>query len=106
MQILNNLGISDDIQIFVNRAESVLSAIFKSVEDTAEYNQYKVIDAFRQENIGQRHFAATTGYGYSDEGREALANVFACLTKAEKAVLSPHIASGTHAQSRWRCFPF
>lgn len=96
---LNKLGISSDIDTLVSDAESVLPVHFRSVESTAEYNQYKVIDAFREENIGQRHFAATTGYGYSDEGREALARVFARVTKAQDAILSPHIASGTHAIS-------
>lgn len=99
MQILNDFGISSEVQSLVGKAETALGAIFKSVEVTAEINQYKVIDAFRQENIGQRHFSATTGYGYADEGREALSSVFARITKAESAVLSPHIASGTHALS-------
>lgn len=97
MQILNRFGISSKIQSLVSEAESSLAAIFRSVEKTEEYNQYKVIDAFRSENIGARHFCATNGYGYADEGREALARVFSHMTKADSAVLSPHIASGTHA---------
>lgn len=99
IQYLNKFGISNKIQSLVNEAESMLAHVFQSVEATSEYNQYKVIDAFQQENIGQRHFAPTTGYGYSDDGREALAKVFAHIVKAESAVLSPHIASGTHAIS-------
>jgi cystathionine beta-lyase family protein involved in aluminum resistance len=81
----------------VKEAESLLSVAFRAAEVVAEHNQYKVIEAFREENIGARHFAATTGYGYSDEGREALSRLFARVTGAQKAVLSPHIASGTHA---------
>ncbi len=99
MQILDNLGISKKTQSLINDAERSLSHIFKPIETTAENNQYKVIDAFRQENISQRHFAPTTGYGYADEGRDALCKVFARIVKAQKAVISPHIASGTHAIS-------
>ncbi len=99
MQILENLGISKKTQTLINDAERSLSHVFKPIETTAENNQYKVIDAFRQENISQRHFAPTTGYGYADEGRQALCNVFARIVKAEKAAISPHIASGTHAIS-------
>lgn len=99
MQILKSFGISDSILSLVADAESTLYEIFRSVEATAEYNQYKVIDAFRQENISPRHFAPTNGYGYSDEGREALARVFARITEAGHALISPHIASGTHAIS-------
>ena len=95
--ILSRFGINEKIRTLIKRAESSVSHIFQSVEYTAEYNQYKVIEAFHREKIGQRHFNSSTGYGYSDEGREALAKVFARITGAERAVLSPHIASGTHA---------
>lgn len=99
MHILNNFGIGERIQKIVSSAEAELGDIFRSVEATAEFNQYKVIDAFRQENISPRHFSPSNGYGYSDEGREALCRVFARITKAGNAILSPHIASGTHAIS-------
>lgn len=99
MQILDKLGISRTVQSLVNSVESSLLCAFNKVQQTAEYNQYKVIDAFRENRISARHFAPTTGYGYSDEGRQALADVFAYITKADGAVLSPHISSGTHAIS-------
>ncbi len=92
-------NISKTVETLVNDAESSLSHVFKPIATTAEANQYKVIDAFRQENICQRHFSPTTGYGYSDEGRDALCRLFARIFKAEKAVISPHIVSGTHAIS-------
>ena len=97
MKILDRFGVGSTVQQLVSDAESSLGDVFRSVEKTAEFNQYKVIDAFREENIGARHFCATNGYGYADEGRSALARVFARITRAESAVLSPHIASGTHA---------
>ena len=97
IMILSRIGIGSGVQSFVKEAESLLSGAFRHVEETAEENQFKVIGAFREENISPRHFAATTGYGYSDEGRDAIARVFARATGAQKAVLSPHIVSGTHA---------
>lgn len=99
MQTLENLGISNKTQTLLHDAERSLSHVFKPIETTAEHNQYKVIDAFKRENISQRHFAPTTGYGYADEGREALCKLLARIVKAQKAVISPHIASGTHAIS-------
>jgi cystathionine beta-lyase family protein involved in aluminum resistance len=96
-QYLVNFGIGDKIKSIVNDAESELGFLYRSIDATAENNQYKVIDAFGQENISPRHFSPSTGYGYSDEGREALSKVFARIVRAEKAVLSPHIAAGTHA---------
>ena len=99
MKILDRFGISNTVQSTVTSAESCLIGVFKSIGETAEYNQYKVIDAFRTNRISARHFSPTTGYGYSDEGRQALCEVFAGITKAQKAILSPHIVSGTHAIS-------
>ncbi len=99
MHILDDFGIGEDIRKLVSGAEAGLGKIFRDVEATAEFNQYKVIDAFRQENISPRHFSPSNGYGYSDDGREALCRVFARITKAGKSILSPHIASGTHAIS-------
>lgn len=99
MQILDQLGISRTVQSLVSEAESSLLHAYQSVQQTAEYNQYKVIEAFRTHQISTRHFAPTTGYGYADEGRQALADVFARITRSEHAILSPHISSGTHAIS-------
>ncbi len=99
MHILEQLGISRAVQLLISNAESSLLHAYQKVQETAEYNQYKVIEAFRANQISARHFAPTTGYGYSDEGRQALADVFARITRAEHALLSPHISSGTHAIS-------
>ncbi len=99
MNILNQMGINRAVQSLVSGAESSLLHVYQKVQQTAEHNQYKVIDAFQTHRISSRHFAPTTGYGYSDEGRQALADVFARVTSAGHALLSPHISSGTHAIS-------
>jgi cystathionine beta-lyase family protein involved in aluminum resistance len=99
MQILDQLGISRTVQSLIDNAESSLLNAYNAVRKTAEINQYKVIEAFRAHQISARHFVPTTGYGYADEGRQALAEVFARVTRSQGAVLSPHIASGTHAIS-------
>lgn len=94
---LSSFGIGGSVAALVQDAEASLWPVFASIDATAEYNQYKVIGAFQRENVESRHFAATTGYGYSDEGREKLARVFARAVGAQSALVSPHIASGTHA---------
>lgn len=99
MHILKRMGISSAACEIVSEAESSLAPFFRSVEKRAEENQYKVIEAFRHNNVSARHFAPSTGYGYADEGKQKLSEVFARITRAQGAVLSPHIASGTHAIS-------
>ena len=82
---------------FVNEAEKKIAGELARVDAIALANQAKVLDAFHEYNIGQRHFAQTNGYGYDDIGRDSLANVFAYAFGAESAVVSPQIVSGTHA---------
>lgn len=87
-----------DIKLIEN-CEKELEPQFKAAEDIALYNQKKVLDAFKKHRIALRHFAPSTGYGYGDEGRDALNAVFADIFGAEAAVCSPTITCGTHAIS-------
>lgn len=69
---------------------------FKSIENIAEYNQKKVLKAFIDCHISENHFAATTGYGYNDIGRDKLDGLFARIFNAEDALVRYSFASGTH----------
>ncbi|MDE7464716.1 MAG: methionine gamma-lyase family protein, partial [Clostridiales bacterium] len=80
--------------------ESALNKLrpqFNEVEDTALFNQRKVLDAFRKNRIALRHFAPSTGYGYDDVARDTLNTLYADVFSGEDAIVSPMIASGTHA---------
>ena len=47
--------------------------------------------------VSDIHFAATTGYGYNDLGRDTLEEVYAKVFHTEDALVRPQIVSGTHA---------
>lgn len=81
----------------VEQAEQKLTHFFKELEQIAFFNQQKVLGAFQNNNVALRHFSATNGYGYDDIGRDTLCKVFADIFGAESAIVSPLIASGTHA---------
>lgn len=81
----------------IRAQESRLAPLFQKIDETALFNQEKVLNAFRQENIALRHFMPSTGYGYGDEGRDALGRVYARAFGAERAIVSPSLLSGTHA---------
>ena len=85
----------------IDLCESELSEKFNYLEDVALFNQEKVLNSFKKNKIALRHFSGTTGYGYGDEGREALNNVIRDIFMTESAICSPFIASGTHAI--WLC---
>lgn len=83
----------------IERCETELFNEFKILEDIALFNQEKVLNAFKNNKIALRHFSGSSGYGYGDEGRDTLNKLFADIFKAEAAICSPSIASGTHALS-------
>lgn len=81
----------------IETAEEKVSEYFKHVDKIKEYNQEKVLEAFRKNKIGLEHFATVSGYGHDDMGREALDKVYADVFKAESAIVRNHFVSGTHA---------
>ena len=91
------LGVSPAVYAY---GESVLSGLrerFAAVDAVAEYNQAKVIAAMQKNRVGASCFAATTGYGYDDVGRDVLEKVYADTFHTEAALVRPQITCGTHA---------
>lgn len=81
----------------VSDAIKELGARFEKIDETALFNQEKVLNAFYKNAVQARHFYGSTGYGYDDAGRETLGKVFADALGAESALVSPLISSGTQA---------
>ena len=79
------------------QCEKELAPNFALADEISEYNQEKVLKAFNEQGIALRHFNGTTGYGYGDDGRFALGEVFAKSLGAEAGIVSPALLSGTHA---------
>ncbi len=91
------MDFSEKIYDIVNNAEIKLTQHFKNLDKIAFLNQKKVLEAFQSNNVASRHMSQTSGYGYDDIGRDTLCSLFADIFHAEKAIVSPLIASGTHA---------
>ena len=95
--IYESLGLSRAV---FDRGEAVLAGLadrFRAIDRTAEYNQAKVLSSMQKNRVGANHFAATTGYGYDDDGRERLERVYAGVFHTEAALVRPQITCGTHA---------
>ena len=84
------------VSSIIQSAEEKLKSLFAQIDERALFNQEKVLAAFREERVAMRHFLQSNGYGYGDEGRDALARVFARALGAEAAIVSPALLSGTH----------
>ena len=81
----------------IKQSEGALASQFAIADEISEFNQEKVLKAFNKHSIALRHFNPSTGYGYGDEGRFVLGDVFAEALGAEAGIVSPAILSGTHA---------
>lgn len=84
---------NSEIQIALNATKEK----FARADEVALANQHKVLKAFRDGNVALRHFSGTGGYGNDDVGRDTLNSVLAQIFGTESAIVSPLIASGTHA---------
>jgi len=92
-------GIKDEIIALYEKVSADIDNDFKEIEQTAEYNQLKVLKAFADNRISAVHFNSVNGYGYDDMGRDAIDKVYAQVFGAEDAMVRHNIVSGTHALS-------
>ena len=97
LQIYRQFGISGEVCARGETAVEALAPRFREIDRIAEANQAKVLLAMQRNRIGANHFAATTGYGYDDDGRERLEKVYAAVFHTEAALVRPQITCGTHA---------
>lgn len=91
------LGISKEVYEFGEEILEGLKERFERIDKIAEYNQMKVLKAMQKNRVSEAHFAATTGYGYNDIGRDTLEQVYADIFHTEDALVRPQITCGTHA---------
>lgn len=92
-----HLGISDQVYQFSKGILDQLQTRFEEIDQTAEYNQLKVLKAMQDNKVSEACLLGTTGYGYNDLGRETLEAVYASLFHTEDALVRPQITCGTHA---------
>lgn len=91
------LGIDEDVIQFGERILDSLKQRFEEIDQVAEYNQLKVIQAMQESGVSEACLLGTTGYGYNDIGRDTLEKVYAALFHTEDALVRPQITCGTHA---------
>ena len=97
LKLYEEMGISPAVYAYGEKTLNRIKDRFESIDQVAEYNQAKVLHAFQKNRIAATCFAATTGYGYNDEGRDKLEQVYADVFHTEAALVRPHITCGTHA---------
>ncbi len=97
LELYESVGISPAVYARGEKTLEGLKERFAQIDAVAEYNQTKVISAMQKNRVSAACFAATTGYGYDDVGRDNLERVYADVFHTEAALVRPQITCGTHA---------
>ena len=95
--IMDAFNIDSKVYDFCTKIEKELKPVFDNIKEITQYNGAKVLHAMQKNGLSDMHFAATTGYGYNDLGREIIEQVYADVFKAEAGLVRPQLISGTHA---------
>ena len=97
LELYMTMGISPAVYTYGETTITHLKERFEKIDKIAEHNQAKVIAAMQKNKVSAACFAATTGYGYDDMGRDTLERVYADVFHTEAALVRPQITCGTHA---------
>lgn len=91
-----SVSINDNVYKIAAEVETELAEKFKEIDETAFFNQKKILEAFIDNRVSTACFNPTTGYGYDDGGRETLDRIYAQVFGAEAALVRHNIVNGTH----------
>ncbi len=91
------LGILMETEEFAKQCEQELDLVYSKIDETKHINGAKVLWAMQKNRLSDTHFAATTGYGYNDLGRDTVEQIYADIFKTEAGLVRPQLMSGTHA---------
>ena len=74
-----------------------IKLIFEELNYIKLYNQHKVLKAFKKHKISDSHFSSTTGYAYTDLGRDGIENLYCEIFNTESSLVRLQFVNGTHA---------
>ena len=83
--------------LLAEECEKELCGVFAELDRISYANTCKVMRAFAEEGLSERHFNPTTGYGHNDDGRDLADRLFARVLGCEAGFVRHSIVSGTHA---------
>ena len=90
------MKISQQIRDLCRQAEREMADIYADIDRISEENTEHVLDCFRECEVSEALFAASTGYGYGDRGRDMIDELSAKVFRAPAGFMRPSFMSGTH----------
>ncbi len=98
-ELQSEIGVNPTILNLVENSQREIVDKIQEIDELAEYNQARVLRAMKQCKISERHFIPSTGYGYGDESRDHLEELYARVFGCQDALVRPQWGSGTHVIS-------
>lgn len=92
-----SLQLSERVSALGAQAQAALQKEFLRIDEVAAQNTARVLAAFQNHRVADGYFAGTTGYGYDDQGRDKLDEIYAELFGTEAALVRIQFVNGTHA---------
>lgn len=86
-----------NLKELIKQAELALQEQFQIIDRICDSNSEKVLTAFQKFHLSEAHLGTTTGYGYSDLGRDTIEEIYADIFHAEDALVRNQFISGSHA---------
>ena len=87
----------DYIENLYNESCNDIKCIFENLNQVKLQNEYKVLKAFKDNKISDSHFKTTTGYAYTDLGRDSIENLYKDIFETQSALVRLQFVNGTHA---------
>lgn len=88
---------SPQLRELAEKAEGHAALRFKAIERVSLKNTEKVLNAFSNHRVADTYFRGTTGYGYDDQGRDKLEEIYADIFGCEAALVRSGFVNGSHA---------
>ena len=92
-----NNQIYEKVTSLAAKAEAEISSVFARIDEISYKNTQKVLRSFAEHRVSESMFAASSGYGYDDRGRDTLDEIWADVMDAESAIVRHSIVNGTQA---------
>lgn len=89
--------IDQNLQQLQKEVEKQIQSQLEKIDEIEAFNSQKVLLAFQNNHVNEAHFASSTGYGYSDLGRDIIEKIYSDVFHAEDALVRSQLISGTHA---------
>ena len=90
------MQISEKIRAAADAAEEEMREVYAGIDRVARSCTEHVLDCFREAQVSESLFAASTGYGYGDIGRDRIDALAAEVFHAPGGFMRPSLLSGTH----------